>query len=62
MSTVPEVLVGVHRGMEILGVAVVTDACDPDHLEPVDIKEIIRTANEAGPRLDQLIEAAIRRF
>ncbi len=62
MSTVPEVLVGVHMGMEILGVACVTDVCDPDHLEPVDIKEIIRVANEAGPKLDQLIEAAIKKF
>ena len=62
MSTVPEVLVGVHMGMEILGVAIVTDTCDPDHLEPVDIKEIIRVAGEAGPRLDQLLEAAIRKF
>ena len=62
MSTVPEVLVGVHMGMEILGVACVTDVCDPDHLEPVDIKEIIRVANEAGPRLDRLLESAIKKF
>lgn len=62
MSTVPEVLVAVHMGMEILGVSVVTDTCDPDHLEPVDIKEIIRIANEAGPRLDRLLEAAIQKF
>jgi purine-nucleoside phosphorylase len=62
MSTVPEVLVGVHMGMEILGVACVTDVCDPDHLEPVDIKEIIRVANEAGPRLDRLLESAIQKF
>lgn len=62
MSTIPEVLVGVHMGMEILGIAVATDLCDPDHLEPVDIKEIIRVAGEAGPRLDQLIEAAISNF
>lgn len=62
MSTVPEVLVGVHMRMEILGVACVTDVCDPDHLEPVDIKEIIRVANEAGPRLDRLIESAIQKF
>ena len=62
MSTVPEVLVGVHMGMEILGVACVTDRCDPDHLEACDIKEIIRTANEAGPRLDRLIESAIEKF
>jgi purine-nucleoside phosphorylase len=62
MSTVPEVIVGVHMGMEILGVSIVTDVCDPDHLEPVDIKEIIKTANEAGPKLDKLIEKAIEKF
>lgn len=62
MSTIPEVLAGVHMGMEILGVSVVTDRCDPDHLEPVDIKEIIATANEASPKLDRLIEAAISKF
>ncbi len=62
MSTVPEVIVGVHMGMEILGLSIATDLCDPDHLEPCDIKEIIKTANEAGPKLDKLLEAAIRKF
>lgn len=62
MSTVCEVIAGVHLGMEILGVSIVTDVCDPDHLEPCDIKEIIKTANEAGPKLDSLIEAAIAKF
>ncbi|MEI7751606.1 MAG: purine-nucleoside phosphorylase [Candidatus Omnitrophota bacterium] len=62
MSTVPEVIVGVHMGMEVLGVSIVTDTCDPDHLEPCDIKEIIKTANEAGPKLDKLITAAIKNF
>ena len=62
MSTVPEVIAGVHMGMEILGISIVTDVCDPDHLEPVDIKEIIKTANEAGPKLDSLIEAALLKF
>lgn len=58
MSTVPEVIAAVHLGMKVLGLSVVTDRCDPDHLQPVDIREIIRVANAAGPRLDQLI----RRF
>ena len=62
MSTVPEVIVGVHMGMEVLGFSIVTDTCDPDHLEPCDIKEIIKTANEAGPKLDKLITAAISKF
>lgn len=62
MSTVPEVIVGVHMGMEILGLSIATDLCDPDHLEPCDIKEIIKTANEAGPKLDKLLETAIKKF
>ena len=62
MSTVPEVIVGVHMGMEVLGFSIVTDACDPDHLEPCNIQEIIKTANEAGPKLDKLITAAIAKF
>jgi purine-nucleoside phosphorylase len=62
MSTVPEILVGVHMGMEILGVSIVTDVCDPNHLEPVNIQEIIRTANEAGPKLDRLIEKVLAKM
>ncbi|MBI1978313.1 MAG: purine-nucleoside phosphorylase [Candidatus Omnitrophica bacterium] len=62
MSTVPEVIVGVHAGFEILGLSVVTDVCDPDHLEPVNIEEIIRTAAQAGPKLDQLVESFIHQL
>jgi purine-nucleoside phosphorylase len=62
MSTVPEVITAVHMGMEVLGVSIATDLCDPDHLEPCDIKEIIKTANEAGPKLDKLLESAIQKF
>lgn len=62
MSTVPEVIVGVHAGFEILGISVVTDLCDPDHLKPVNIEEIIHTANEAGPKLDQLVESVVQKL
>jgi len=60
MSTVPEVIAAVHAGMKVLGLSVVTDVCDPDHLVPIDIREIIRVANQAGPRLDQLIRKFLR--
>ena len=62
MSTVPEVIVGVHAGFEILGISVVTDLCDPDHLKPVNIEEIIHTASEAGPKLDQLVESVVQKL
>jgi purine-nucleoside phosphorylase len=62
MSTVPEVIVGVHAGLEIFAVSVVTDVCLPDALEPVDIEEVIRVANQASPRLDALLEGMIAKL
>ena len=55
MSVVPECIAAVHAGMKVLGLSVVTDLCDPDALEPVDIPEILRVAAEAEPRLQRLL-------
>jgi purine-nucleoside phosphorylase len=60
MSTVPEVLVGVHGGLRNLGVSVITDMCLPDALEPVNIADIIATANAAEKRLRVLVRRVIQ--
>ena len=49
MSTVPEVIVAVHSGMRVFGLAVVTDMCLPDALKPAIVEEIIAVANSAQP-------------
>jgi len=59
MSTVPEVIVARQQGIRCLGVAVITDRCVPDELEPVDIDRIIRTANEAEPKLTRIVKRVI---
>jgi len=59
MSTVPEVIVGVHAGLRILGVAIVTDLCVPETLAPADIKEIIAAASAAEPKLTALVRKTI---
>jgi purine-nucleoside phosphorylase len=59
MSTVPEVIVGVHAGMRILGLSVITDLCLPDALEPANIDDIIRTANETEPKLRSLVRRVV---
>ncbi|MDD5086004.1 MAG: purine-nucleoside phosphorylase, partial [Candidatus Omnitrophica bacterium] len=59
MSTVPEVIVGVQSGFEILGLSVITDLCFPESLEPAKIEEIIKAAKAAGPKLDTIIEGVV---
>src|SRR5262245_31987709 len=59
MSTVPEVIVGVHARMRILGISVITDVCLPDALEPVSLPDIIQTANEAEKPLRVLVRRVI---
>jgi len=59
MSTVPEVLAGVHCGFRNVGFSVITDRCLPDALKPADIKEIIAVANAAEPQLTRLVEKLV---
>ncbi len=59
MSTVPEALVAVHAGMRILGVSVITDRCVADQLQAANIPEIIKTAQEAEPKLTLLMRKTV---
>jgi purine-nucleoside phosphorylase len=59
MSTVPEVIVGVHAKLRILGISVITDLCLPDALEPVSLPEIIATANEAEKKMRVLVKRVV---
>jgi purine-nucleoside phosphorylase len=62
MSTVPEVLVAVHAGLQVLGFSIVTDLCLPDALEPVKIEEILATAREAEARLRTIVRLVLERL
>jgi purine-nucleoside phosphorylase len=59
MSTVPEVLVANHMGLACCAISVLTDNCDPDNLEPVNIEDIIKTAQKAEKKLTELYLALI---
>lgn len=59
MSTVPEVIVAGHLGLPCAAISVITDECDPDHLAPVSIREIIEVAGKADAVLSKLLAAAI---
>jgi purine-nucleoside phosphorylase len=62
MSTVPEAIVAVHGGLSVLALSVVTDLCFPDALKPADVDDIIRTANEAEPKLRLIVRGVLRRL
>lgn len=60
MSTVPEIIVANHLGLKAAAVSVLTDECDPDNLEPVNIDDIIAMANKAEPNMITLFKELIK--
>ena len=62
MSTIPEVIVANHAGLKVLGLSTVTDACLPDALQPADIEEIIRIANELEPQRKVIVTGMLERL
>jgi purine-nucleoside phosphorylase len=62
MSLVPENLVAVHGGQRVLAFNVVTDACLPDALHPVDIAAVLAVAGRTAPALTRLVTEVVRRL
>ncbi len=44
MSTVPEVIVANHMNLSCAAISVITDECDPDNLEMIDLQDIFKYA------------------
>lgn len=59
MSTVAEVIVGVHCGMKIMAIMAVTNVNLPDCMRETSIEEVIANAGLAGRHLTGLWEAVI---
>lgn len=62
MSTVPEVIVANHMSLPCCAISVLTDDCDPENLQPVNIEEIIEAAGKAEPKLTELYIELIKRL
>ncbi|MFN3916730.1 MAG: purine-nucleoside phosphorylase [Flavobacteriales bacterium] len=54
MSTVPEVIAANHMGLPCCAISVLTDECDPDNLQLVNIQEIIEVAGKSEKVLTEL--------
>jgi purine-nucleoside phosphorylase len=59
MSTVPEVIVGVHCGLRIVAIVVITNVNLPDCMQETSVEEVISAAEKAGPVLTGLWERIV---
>lgn len=60
MSTVSQAIVGVHCGLKILAIVVITNMNLPDCMEPTSIDKVIEASSKAGPTLGALWEGIIK--
>lgn len=59
MSTIPEIIVARHMGMECFGMSVITNStADPEQIK-TDHEEVQEIGNQAQPRMTRLFEAMI---
>lgn len=59
MSTVPEVIVANHMALPVFAISVLTDEGFPDTLKVVSLEEIIKTAEEAEPKMTKILKDLI---
>jgi purine-nucleoside phosphorylase len=62
MSTVPEIIVANHLGLKAAAISVLTDECDPEHLEPVNIEDIIAMAHKAEPHMITIFKDLLKKL
>ncbi len=62
MSTVPEVIVARHGGMEVFGVSVITDLGVEGIVEEVSHEEVQKAAAKAQPKMMEIMTELVNRF
>ncbi len=55
MSTVPEVIVAKHAGLEVLGISVIANTNNPDNFQPIILQEILDKIKQLEPVFKKLI-------
>lgn len=61
MSTVPEVIVARQMNLPVFAISAITDLCDPDNLQKVEISRILRAAAQAEKGMIIIIRELIKR-
>ncbi len=61
MSTVPEVIVARHAGIEVFGISIVSDLGIEGHVEKVSHEDVLREANRKEPMIAAIVKELIKR-
>ncbi len=59
MSTVPEVIVGIHSGLHIFGISIITDVGIREEMNVITHEEVLEAAENATPKVSRLIKELI---
>jgi purine-nucleoside phosphorylase len=62
MSTVPEVLVACHAGMEVFGLSAITDLGVEGKIHQVSLQDVLAAAALAEPIMSQIFFELVRRM
>ena len=62
MSTVPEAIVARHAGIEVLAIALVSNAAAGVVGTPITHEEVLEAGRKAGPALAKLLERVVSRL
>jgi len=60
MSTVPEVIVARHAGMQVLGLSLITNTATGDETGEVNHAEVLASADAVRPRFSALVRGIVR--
>ena len=59
MSSVPEVIVARQLGIAVVALSVLTDECDPDHLQPINIHQIMEFAKKGEKDFIKIVKGLV---
>lgn len=62
MSTVPEVLVARHSGMEVFGISAITDLGVEGRIHKVSLEDVIQAAGKAEPVMSMILRELLARL
>ncbi len=62
MSTVPEVIVAKHQGMDCFGISIITDLGGPDIAFTVSHEEVLHAADKAMPNVIKIVKGVVKHY